>query len=135
MGICVWRFSPGQLECIHCGRILKTSSRTAAIMCPVSTVPAIIPTAVAPRDGPGTELAKLLAGWPFYLTSTPDCPCREHAEQMNAWGPDECERQLPRIVAWLRDQASRRGLPFSDLAARLLIRRAIAKARKPRHPL
>jgi hypothetical protein len=41
-----------------------------------------------------------------------------------------CEANLDTIVGWLREQAETRGLPFLDLAGRLLVRRAISNARK-----
>lgn len=78
----------------------------------------------------GTELKKLLAGWPFYLRATEACPCHAYAQQMDAWGPDECERRIDEIVAHLREQAAARGLPFIDAAGRMLVRRAIRNARK-----
>jgi hypothetical protein len=34
------------------------------------------------------------------------------------------------IVGWLREEATKRGLPFLDAAGRLLVRRAIKNARK-----
>jgi len=80
--------------------------------------------------GPGAELKKLLAGWPFRITSTDTCPCNAMAFQMNAWGCDECELRIEEIVAHLRTQAAKRGLPFLDAAGRFLVRRAIKNARK-----
>jgi len=81
--------------------------------------------------GPGTELKKLLAGWPFYITSTPDCSCNAHAAEMNYrehQEPGWCAANVDTILAWLREQAAARGLPFVDLAGRMLIRRAIKNA-------
>jgi hypothetical protein len=49
---------------------------------------------------------------------------------MDAWGPDECERQIDTIVLWLREEAARRGLPFTDLIGQMLVRRAIKMARR-----
>jgi hypothetical protein len=51
---------------------------------------------------------------------------------MDAWGCDECERpeRIEEVVAVMREEATARGLPFLDLAGRLLVRRAIANARK-----
>jgi hypothetical protein len=82
--------------------------------------------------GPGTELKKLLAGWPFYITSSPDCSCNRVAAEMDAWGADECERpeRMAYIVAAMRENAARRGIPFVELAAKLLVRRAIRNARR-----
>jgi predicted Fe-S protein YdhL (DUF1289 family) len=49
---------------------------------------------------------------------------------MDAHGCDWCEANSDEIVGWLRESAAERGLPFLDVAARLLVRRAIANARK-----
>ena len=85
-----------------------------------------------PRSFPGDELKKLLAGWPFYITASPDCSCNQVANQMNAWGPDECERaeRVEYILAAMQENAQKRGLPFLDAAGRFLIKRAIKNARK-----
>jgi len=82
--------------------------------------------------GPGTELSKLLKR--FGINPTPTCKCRAKAEEMNAWGPDECEKpeRIEEVVAVMRAEAKARGLPFLDAAARLLVKRAIRNARK--HP-
>lgn len=87
---------------------------------------------VAPQGGPGTELKKLLAGWPFYITSSPDCSCNRVAAEMDQWGADVCEEPEKQdyILAAMRENAEKRGLPFLDAAGRLLIRRAIKNARK-----
>ena len=80
--------------------------------------------------GPGAELSKLLKR--FGIEPTPTCPCHEMAAQMDAWGPDECSRpeRIDKIVAVMRAEAEARGLPFFDIAGRLLVRRAISTARK-----
>lgn len=80
--------------------------------------------------GPGTELKRALAGWPFYITSSATCPCNAMAMQMDAWGPDGCEERIDAIVGHLRTQAQDRGLPFVDAVGRLLVRRAIRNARR-----
>jgi hypothetical protein len=89
------------------------------------------PAAVA-ASGPGVELKKLLADWPFYITASPDCSCNRVANEMNAWGPDECERpdRVEYILSAMRENAASRGLPFIDAAGRFLIKRAIKNARK-----
>ncbi len=132
MGFCEWRRSTGRLECVHCGRVVLTASLTAAMRCSVASV-AVVAPAVS-RTGPGTKLMELLAGWPFYVTATPDCPCKAYAAQMDAWGPDECARRQIQIVGWLRDEAAARGLPFLDAVGHLLVRRAISQARKATPP-
>jgi hypothetical protein len=85
-----------------------------------------------PAGGPGTELKKLLAGWPFYITSSPDCSCNRVAREMDAWGADECEKpeRVDYVLAALRDNAAKRGLPFLDAVGRMLVRRAIKNARR-----
>jgi hypothetical protein len=49
---------------------------------------------------------------------------------MDRQGIEWCEGNIDTIVGWLREQAEARGLPFLDVAGRLLVRRAIANARK-----
>ena len=51
---------------------------------------------------------------------------------MDAWGPDECSRpeRIDEVVAVMREEANARGLPFLDVAGRLLVKRAIANARR-----
>ena len=81
-------------------------------------------------SGPGTELSKLLKR--LGIEPTPTCACRAKAAEMDAWGPDECERpeRIAEVVAVMRAEAEARGLPFLDVAGRLLVRRAIRNARK-----
>jgi hypothetical protein len=90
--------------------------------------PAASPT--QPTSGPGTELSRLLKR--FGIEPTPTCQCRAKAAEMDAWGPDECERpeRIDEVVAVMRAEAEARGLPFLDAAGRLLVRRAIANARR-----
>ena len=83
-----------------------------------------------PTHGPGTELNKLLAGWPLYITASPDCSCNARAAEMDRQGVEWCEANIDTIVGWLREQAEARGLPFLDLAGRMLVRRAISNARR-----
>lgn len=82
------------------------------------------------RTGPGTELSKLLKR--FGIQPTPTCQCRAKAAQMDAWGPDECERpeRIEEVVAVMRAEAEARGLPFLDAVGRLLVKRAIRNARR-----
>jgi hypothetical protein len=83
-----------------------------------------------PSSGPGTELSKLLKR--FGIEPTPTCQCRAKAAEMDAWGPDECEKpeRIDEVVAVMRAEAEARGLPFLDVAGRMLIRRAIKNARR-----
>jgi hypothetical protein len=81
-----------------------------------------------PTHGPGTELKKLLAK--VGIVSSPDCSCNARAAEMDRRGVEWCEANIDTIVGWLREQAEARGLPFLDIAGRLLVRRAIANARR-----
>jgi hypothetical protein len=87
-----------------------------------------------PTSGPGTELSRLLKR--IGINPTPTCQCRAKQQQMDAWGPDECERpeRINEIVAVMRAEAEARGLPFLDVAGRMLVRRAIQNARKAALP-
>ena len=88
------------------------------------------PAPVAPSHGPGTELSKLLKR--VGINPTPTCACRAKAAQMDAWGCNEASRpeRIEEVVAVMREEAKARGLPFLDMAGRMLVRRAIANARK-----
>jgi len=90
-----------------------------------------LPEPPAPTaNGPGTELSKLLKR--FVIEPTPTCACRAKAAQMDEWGPDECSKpeRIDEVVAVMRAEATARGLPFIDIAGRMLVRRAIANARR-----
>jgi hypothetical protein len=51
---------------------------------------------------------------------------------MDAWGCDEASKpeRIDEVVAVMRAEAEARGLPFLDVAGRLLVRRAISNARR-----
>jgi predicted Fe-S protein YdhL (DUF1289 family) len=66
----------------------------------------------------------------FGIHAALDCKCAVRAFYMDEQGCDWCEANIEEIVGWLRESAEERGLPFVDIAARLLVRRAIANARK-----
>jgi hypothetical protein len=90
--------------------------------------PSMVP---ASTHGPGTELKKLLKK--IGITATPTCSCNARAVKMDveeAKSPGWCEAHLDEIVGWLREEATKRGLPFLDAAGRVLVRRAISNARK-----
>lgn len=78
--------------------------------------------------GPGTELHALLGR--FGLTASGDCKCNQRARYMDEQGCGWCEANIEEIVGWLRESAADRGLPFLDVAGRVLVRRAIANARR-----
>jgi hypothetical protein len=91
----------------------------------VSRIPQPAPV---PTHGPGTELKALLAR--VGIVAAPDCSCNARAAEMDRQGVEWCEANLDTIVGWLREQAEARGLPFIDMAGRMLVRRAIRTARK-----
>lgn len=78
--------------------------------------------------GPGAHLKRLLRR--VGITAQPTCPCATHAAQMDIWGPDECERRLDEIVAWLEIEATKRRLPFVRAIAAQMVKAAIRGARK-----
>jgi hypothetical protein len=89
------------------------------------------PQPPAPTHGPGVELKKLLKR--IGIVATPNCSCNARAKRMDveeAREPGWCEAHLDEIVGWLREEATKRKLPFVDMAGRVLVRRAISNARR-----
>jgi hypothetical protein len=78
--------------------------------------------------GVGTQLKKLLGR--FGLATAPGCACNARAAEMDINGIEWCVSNVDTIVGWLREQANARGLPFLDVAGRMLVRRAIQNARR-----
>ena len=101
----------------------------AAIDSGRASQPVALPPA-PPTHGPGTELSKLLKR--FGIEPTPTCQCRAKQQEMDLWGCDEASKpeRIDEVVAVMRAEAAARGLPFLDIAGRLLVRRAIANARR-----
>lgn len=77
---------------------------------------------------PGTILSKMIKSVGIQMTDS--CSCKRHALEMNEYGNDWCEQNIDTVVGWLREEASRRGLPFMDALGKLLVGRAIKKSRK-----
>jgi hypothetical protein len=77
---------------------------------------------------PGTILSKMIKSVGIQMTDS--CSCKRHALEMNEHGNDWCEQNMDTVVGWLREEASRRGLPFMDALGKLLVGRAIKKSRK-----
>lgn len=84
----------------------------------------------ASTPGAGTCLKRLLAR--VSILAANRCQCDAHAAQMDALGPDWCERNLDLIVGWLKEEAVRRHMPFLPSVARLLVRKAIRDSRRLR---
>jgi hypothetical protein len=84
-----------------------------------------------PGPGPGTEMKALLAR--IGITASPTCSCNARARRMDeeeARTPGWCEAHIDEIVGWLREEATKRKIPFLDVAGRVLVRRAIANAKR-----
>lgn len=128
-------FDNDSLICAACGK--RAPNRHAHSRCLVFSSPleleAVLPAEAksslsSVSNGPGTELKSLLAT--IGITASPDCKCNRRAIYMDEQGCDWCEANIDEIVGWLRESAAERGLPFLDVAARLLVKRAIANARR-----
>ena len=114
-------------RCIVCG--VEDFFCGSARACP-ATASVVLEPPAPPTHGPGTELSKLLKR--LGIEPTPTCACRAKAAEMDAWGCDECSKpeRIEEVVKVMREEAEARGLPFLDLAGRLLVRRAISNARR-----
>lgn len=84
--------------------------------------------AAAATDGPGTRLKALLGR--IGIVASPGCSCIGRAREMDRMGPEWCERNAETIVGWLKEEATKRRLPFSAVLARLLVKRSISSARR-----
>jgi hypothetical protein len=111
--------------CVRCGRLVRAKLASPPVA-------ACGQRRKAPEPhGPGTELKKLLKR--VGITATPNCSCNARARRMDeeeVREPGWCEAHLDEIVGWLREEATKRGLPFVDMAGRVLVKRAISNARK-----
>lgn len=78
--------------------------------------------------GAGTHLKKLLRM--IGIKASLNCSCNAKALTMDARGVEWCEDNIETIVEWLKEEATKRSLPFMAMPAKMLVRRAIANARK-----
>jgi hypothetical protein len=118
------------VTCAKCQQVILVSQLHIGCKCGprLAVSPARKPQRPAQEHGPGTELKKLLKR--VGITATPNCSCNARAAKMDQEGAEWCEAHLDEIVGWLREEATKRGLPFLDAAGRVLVRRAISNARK-----
>jgi hypothetical protein len=130
---CVWNEMPDRWVCGQCGAaVLRSASATAPFagckvgMRDAGVTPADI-TKAATNGGPGTELKKMLGK--IGITASSGCSCNSRAVTMDAWGPDVCEKRIDEIVGWLKDEASKRRLPFIEAVGRKIVKWAIKAAR------
>lgn len=80
--------------------------------------------------GAGTQLKKLLSK--LGIKSTENCSCNTRAKIMNEKGIEWCEQNIGEIVGWLKEEATRRKLPFLSLPTKILVQRAIKIAKRIR---
>ncbi len=85
------------------------------------------PTIVA-TVGAGTELKNLIER--FGLKPGLNCKCGQHIREMDHNGIGWCEQNIGTVTEWLRKEAQRAKLPFTEIGAKLLIKRAISNAKK-----
>ena len=90
----------------------------------------------SPNGGPGTELKAILKEW-FGIVANFGCSCNAMAKKMNTNGPEWCEGPgMPEIVKAMRGEHSKRRakretiLPWSEIGARWLVRKACRRARE-----
>jgi hypothetical protein len=85
--------------------------------------------AAAPAPGgAGTELKKLLGK--IGIKASPSCSCNKRAIVMDNNGIEWCENNIDTIIGWLKEEATKRKLPFIDMAGRMLVKKAISNAKK-----
>lgn len=77
--------------------------------------------------GPGTEMHRMLSK--LGITPTPGCGCEKIRRQMDLHGCQWSLDNMDRVVTHMRKQAQRRKIPFSAVAARMLLKRAVKKSR------
>lgn len=80
------------------------------------------------NKGVGTQLKKMLST--MGIESTINCSCRTRAIVMNSMGPQWCKDNRDTIVGWLKEEATKRKLPFVKFAGYKLIDWAIKRAEK-----
>jgi len=78
------------------------------------------------QTGPGTELTKILRL--FGITYTPECACGDRAKFMNSVGIEWCKANKQSIVAWMKEEAEKRKLPFWKFGATMIVTWAIFKS-------
>lgn len=82
-----------------------------------------------PVLGPGGHLKRLLARFGIKATGS-GCKCTSRAAEMDRHGCEWVAANLDTVVGWLREEAHKRGLPFVDALAKMLVREAVRRARK-----
>lgn len=78
-------------------------------------------------NGPGTILSNMISS--LGIKSSPTCSCKQHALEMNEKGIEWCEKNIDTIVGWLKEESSKRKIPFIESLAVLIVKRAIKQSR------
>ena len=81
-----------------------------------------------PPRGAGTAMKGMLKR--IGITSSPTCKCNARAREMDLKGLQWCRDNVELISTWLNEEATKRKLPYVELAGKTLIRLAIARAAK-----
>jgi hypothetical protein len=79
-------------------------------------------------NGPGSILTNMIST--MGIKSTSNCSCRRHALEMNEKGPDWCEQNINTILSWLKEESTKRKLPYVEAVAKLIVNRAIKTSRR-----
>lgn len=79
-------------------------------------------------DGPGSILSGMFSS--LGITASANCSCKKHAIEMNTKGNDWCEQNMETIMSWLKEESTKRNLPFIETIAKLIVQRAISKSRR-----
>lgn len=76
--------------------------------------------------GPGGHLTLLIESFGVRVKG---CHCAEHAAEMDIRGVEWCKANVPKIVGWMREEATRlRWWFWSDSIATVVVERAIKRA-------
>lgn len=78
------------------------------------------------QAGVGMELTRLLHRVGIY--HRPGCKCRKRAAMMNRKGIEWCRENIDKILGWLEEEATARGLPFVRIIGRQIIWLAVRRA-------
>lgn len=86
------------------------------------------PPKPAPPRGAGTALKGMLKR--IGITSSPTCRCNARARDMDTKGLQWCRDNIDTISGWLNEEATKRKLPYVEMAGKTLIRLAIRTAER-----
>jgi hypothetical protein len=64
------------------------------------------------------------------ITSSPTCRCNARARDMDTKGLQWCRDNIDTISGWLNEEATKRKLPYVEMAGKTLIRLAIRTAER-----